>query len=205
MTAVVLVLHVIASLVMIFLVLLHSGIVYPSERDPTRLFTALSQLKAQDADTFGRLRVRFRAAVHDEMLRTMAREAGVESAIEICPAVGYREALAEMMAADGLLILQAANCNAQIPAKLYEYLRAGRPILALTDPAGDTAATCRSAGLDAIAALDDATAIAAQLKRFVHTPNDGTLPSAAAVEDASRRGRARMLATLLDDVSIRAV
>ncbi|MCB1961520.1 MAG: glycosyltransferase [Rhodocyclaceae bacterium] len=187
------------------LTLLHSGIVYPSERDPTRLFTALSQLKAQDADTFGRLRVRFRAAVHDEMLRTMAREAGVESAIEICPAVGYREALAEMMAADGLLILQAANCNAQIPAKLYEYLRAGRPILALTDPAGDTAATCRSAGLDAIAALDDATAIAAQLKRFVHTPNDGTLPSAAAVEDASRRGRARMLATLLDDVSIRAV
>lgn len=180
------------------LTLLHSGIVYPSERDPTRLFDALHLLKTQHADVFERLRVRFRAAVHDDMLRAMAREAGVESAIEIFPAIGYRDALAEMMSADGLLILQAANCNAQIPAKLYEYLRAGRPILALTDPAGDTAATCRNAGLEAIAALDDAQAISAQLQRFVHSPKDGTLPTAAAVDRASRRGRARTLAELLD-------
>ena len=39
-----------------------------------------------------------------------------------------------MLRADGLLILQAANCNEQIPAKLYKYLRARRPIVALTDP-----------------------------------------------------------------------
>ena len=57
-------------------------------------------------------------------------------------------ALAEQLAADGLLLFQAANCNHQIPAKLYEYLRAGRPILALTDAAGNTAATLRGAPLN---------------------------------------------------------
>ena len=34
-----------------------------------------------------------------------------------------------MLAADGLLLMQAANRNSQILAKAYEYLRAGRPIL----------------------------------------------------------------------------
>jgi len=43
-------------------------------------------------------------------------------------------ATAVRMAADALLVMQASNCNAQIPAKIYEYLRAGKPILALTDP-----------------------------------------------------------------------
>ena len=44
----------------------------------------------------------------------------------------------------GLLLLQASNCNDQVPAKAYEYLRCHRPVLALTDPAGDTAELLRS-------------------------------------------------------------
>ena len=64
----------------------------------------------------------------------------------LAPPIGYGEALAEMISSDALLILQASNCNDQIPAKLYECLRARRPILGLTDPAGDTAAALRAAG-----------------------------------------------------------
>jgi len=50
-----------------------------------------------------------------------------------------------------LLLLQASNCNSQIPAKVYEYLRAGKPILALTDPEGDTATLLRNLGINTIA------------------------------------------------------
>lgn len=35
----------------------------------------------------------------------------------------------QTMSADALLVLQASNCNAQIPAKAYEYTRTGRLIL----------------------------------------------------------------------------
>ena len=105
-----------------------------------------------------------------------------------------------MLRADALLVLQASNCNEQIPAKLYEYLRAGRPIVALTDPVGDTADVVRAAGLDAIARLDSVDDIVALLRRFIASIRAGAapLPAADYVAAASRRGRTRELATLLD-------
>jgi hypothetical protein len=124
--------------------------------------------------------------------------------IEVLPPVPYREALAEMLRADGLLIMQASNCNEQIPAKLYEYLRARRPVLALTDPTGDTAATLRRAGIDAMAPLDNAAHIADLLRRFLHshqTLAPRTLADETHIQAASRRGRAGELAALLDSLS----
>jgi glycosyltransferase involved in cell wall biosynthesis len=181
--------------------LLHSGIVYPSERDPTQLFAALALIRDRSPDIYAGLRIRFRAAVHDELLHTLAERHEVADAIETLPPVAYREALAEMLRADALLVLQASNCNAQIPAKLYEYFRARRPIIALTDPEGDTGITCREAGITAIAPLDTAQAIAECLVRFSNSPSLGTLTNDSTIEAASRRGRTRDLAGMLDDVT----
>jgi hypothetical protein len=109
-----------------------------------------------------------------------------------------------MLAADGLLLLQAGNCNHQIPAKLYEYLRAGRPVLALTDPAGDTAATLRQAGIDAIAMLDSEADIVRALTRFLRLARKGEAPLAtpAALARHSRAARTRELAALFDDIAL---
>ncbi|MDP1693704.1 MAG: glycosyltransferase [Burkholderiaceae bacterium] len=178
------------------LTLLHSGIVYPSERDPTQLFAALRLL----GPAAQRLRLRFRGAAHDDLVRRLADEQGVGALVETLPPIAYNEALREMLRADALLVLQASNCNEQIPAKLYEYLRCGRPILGLCDPVGDTAATLRQAGLHAIAPLDDAAQIAAALQRFIDggaSARDAR-PDPAVVAAASRRGRTAALAGLLD-------
>jgi len=182
------------------LTLLHSGLVYPMERDPTQLLRALQSLKDSGKLPPGQLRLRFRAAVHDSMLARLAREHQVEDWIECLPAVGYRAAIAEMLRADGLLVLQAACCNEQIPAKIYEYLRAGRPILALTDAAGDTAATLRAAGVEHLAPLDSAEAIATQLMAFVTALRQAKAapPSPAVVRQASRRERTAELVRLLE-------
>ena len=181
------------------LTLLHSGIVYPDERDPTALMAALGMLRAASSAGRGAAAHPLSRAVHEAMLHALATAHGVDAMIDVAPALSYREALAEMMRADGLLILQAANCNEQIPAKLYEYLRARRPIVALTDPAGDTAATLRRTGGAHVAPLDDATAIADLLRRFVTEPGlREDLPDAAAVAQCSRRARTAALASLLD-------
>ena len=186
------------------LTLVHSGLVYPSERDPTALFVALARHKQAGSATARRLRVRFRAAVHDDLLRQLAQEHGVQELIEICPPVPYREALVEMQRADGLLVLQAASCNAQIPAKIYEYMRARRPVLCLSDPAGDTEAALRRAGITAHARLDDAPAIAERLAQLVADLDTGSragyLADEAAVQAASRQGRTQSLAALLDQL-----
>ena len=183
--------------------LLHSGIVYPAERDPTQFFAALGRLKAAGVIAPGSLVVRFRAAVHDDLLQALAARHDISDLIDCQPPVPYRQALAEMLAADGLLVMQAAGCNEQIPAKIYEYLRANRPILTLTDPQGDTATTLRQAGATDIIRLDSADDISQALPAFLAAIRSGqaVLPTPQAVAAASREGRTAQLAKLLDAAS----
>jgi hypothetical protein len=180
--------------------LVHSGIIYPSERDPTQFLVALENLAKAGRVRPGRLKIRFRGAVHEAVLNELVRRHRLEALIELLPPLPYRHALREMMQADGLLVLQAANCNEQIPAKIYEYLRCRRPILGLTDHAGDTAAVLRDAGVDTIAALDSPEEISATLERFVHAvaENRAPLPAESAVRAASRGRRTESLAQLLE-------
>lgn len=186
--------------------LLHSGIVYPSERDPTSLFQALHFLLERGTICDSTFRLRFRAAVHQDLLSTLSEKYATQGIIEILPPLPYREALSEMLRSDALLILQAANCNEQIPAKLYEYLRTGRPVLGLTDPKGDTAWALRNAGITNIASLENANAIAGALSTFLDQIARGqsnvALPEA--VQAADRRSRSRILAQLLDSAIERA-
>jgi glycosyltransferase involved in cell wall biosynthesis len=181
--------------------LVHSGIVYPSERDPRHLFEALARLKKVEPEVFARLRIRFRAAVHETFLRELAEVHDIVDVIEVLPALAYREALSEMMAADGLLVLQASNCNAQIPAKLYEYFRANKPIIVLSDPKGDTASTARAAGVNTISPLDDTAEITTLLTNFVRQPDAGSLPNFQQVVAASRRARTEQLCELLQSAT----
>lgn len=185
------------------LLMLHSGIVYPSERDPTHLFVALGRLKMQGLLAPTDLRIRFRASGHDALLGDLANTHGAQDFIELCQPIPYREALGEMMAVDALLIMQASNCNAQIPAKIYEYLRAGRPIVALTDPVGDTAGVLRDAGIRRTFRLDSVDEIMQGLPRFVSDWRASIfeLPDPTYVGQASRRGRSEALCRYLDRVA----
>ena len=186
------------------LTILHSGIVYGSERDPTQLFVALGRLSREAPHVAERIRVRFRAPVHDDLLHGLAERHGVRKLVEVCPPLPYREALGEMMRADALMVLQAENCNTQIPAKIYEYLRAGRPVFCLSHPDGDTEAALRRAGVQAHARLDEPGSIMALLRRLLDDLDSGELrgylPELDAIHAASRAGRAKTLAGWLDKI-----
>jgi glycosyltransferase involved in cell wall biosynthesis len=183
------------------LTLLHSGVVYPHERDPNALFAALASLN--ETHRHVPFRIRFRAAGNETQFSRLAERYAVAERIEFLPPLPYKAALAEMLRADGLLVLQAANCNDQIPAKVYEYFRARRPIVALTDPRGDTAGLLRQCGIESIAALDDPAAIASLLAKALTelATGHGALPDEAAVRAASRHSRSEALARLLDSVT----
>lgn len=182
------------------LTLLHSGIIYRSERDPTQFFAAIAALKARGAIRRETLRIVLRASGQEGNYGDDLRRLGIDDIVELAPAVAYVSALREMMTVDGLLLLQAANCNAQVPAKIYEYLRANRPVLALTDPAGDTARTLARMGVGLVARLDSATEIEAALLRFIEQLRHGTAVQAApeTVASYSREAQAGQLAALFD-------
>lgn len=180
--------------------LLHSGVVYPSERDPTQLFDALASLKRSADSTMPAFRIRFRASGNDVLLKSMVEQRAIADIVQFMPPIPYAEAIDEMLRADGLLVMQASNCNQQIPAKLYEYLRAGRPVIGLTDPVGDTAGVLRAAKLPMIARLDSSEEIADLLKTAVRQIADSSAPRLAedAVRAYSREARSEALAKLLN-------
>lgn len=184
-------------------ILVHSGLLYRRERDPTAFFDAITALKQHKSITADRLRVVLRAPGFETHYQEELAARGIDDIIRIEPSIAYEEALSEMLAADGLLLFQAANCNHQIPAKVYEYLRARRPLLALTDTAGDTANLLRQSGIDSIVALDDANAIAAALVRFLDQIAGGTAPIASdsIITSHSREARTDELLSVLDGVT----
>ena len=183
--------------------LIHSGVLYPQERDPIPFFSALRMLKDAgeiDAQSF---RVILRATASDDFYRPILDQYGIADMVRLEGPIAYQAALQEMLCADGLLLFQAAMCNHQIPAKLYEYFRAGKPILALTDADGDTATLLRSAGGNDIVDIADEKNIADGLRRFIDGIRSKTIvgtPKAVAAK-YSRRARTQELAKLLDEIA----
>jgi hypothetical protein len=179
--------------------IVHSGVIYPSERDPNDFFAALSELKATDEITSSSLNIVLRATGHDDHLRPLLDKYNISDIVELAPSMNYRAALEEMCNAEGLLILQAANCNHQVPAKVYEYFRTGRPILALTDPQGNTAKVVAGSGVDYIAPLDNTLEIKTTLRRFLTDIQQGNAKTASkqAIEGSSREAGTKKLADLL--------
>ncbi|WP_372740497.1 glycosyltransferase family 4 protein [Neptunomonas sp.] len=184
------------------LTLIHSGVLYPSERDPVPFFQAIAELKAESELSAQRVCIVLRATGHDELYSPLLIDAQIDDVVKLAPEVPYREALSEMLQAGGLLIFQASNCNHQIPAKLYEYFRARRPILALTDKQGDTAKALSDAGIKTVVALDDKDAIKTALLRFIYAleENGGTVCSDEIMNQYSRKSASKKLGVLLDRV-----
>jgi glycosyltransferase involved in cell wall biosynthesis len=185
------------------LVLLHSGVLYPTpDRDPRALFAAIGKLRAEGRISAEDLKIVLRASGHDERYKRQIHEHRIEDIVSLKSPIAYVAALAEMLSADGLLLFQGYTSNPAIPAKLYEYLRAKRPILAMVDSEGDTAGVLRKAGVGRIVPLESSEKIAAALVEFLEGLRTGREPIASDTEIAShsRESKAAELAAVLDSV-----
>lgn len=185
------------------IILLHSGLLYPSERDPRAFFAALEELNRAGEISEAGLKIVLRASGNEDYYRELVRAHGLQGIVFLEPAISYHGALEEMTSADGLLIFQASSCNHQIPAKVYEYLRARRPIFALTDPVGDTAQLLVDAGIDTLCPLDSKAAIMQGLRDFLERLRHGRAPLAndAIIASYTRESRTKELVKLLDPLA----
>lgn len=187
-----------------FLKLVHSGILYPGpDRDPSAFFEAVRGLLDAEPRWRERLRVVLRASAHDTVYRPMIERLALTPWVELAPPIPYRAALDEMLQAAGLLVFQGHTSNPAIPAKLYEYFRAGRPILAMVDSEGNTASLLRSEAVGTLVPLDDPARIQSGLSTFLASIEAGTSPVLSSERAArfERGARAADLAQLLDCVA----
>jgi glycosyltransferase involved in cell wall biosynthesis len=146
------------------LVLCHTGNLYQA-RDPRPLLRALAgvlQGGRVPPDAFC-LQLVGGAGGEFDTTGEVAR-LGLAEAVQFVPPVSHGESLGFLRAADILLVVQP-DTAVQVPVKLYEYLWARKPILALASP-GAVADLIHEGNVGRVVAADDEAAIAAALVAF---------------------------------------
>jgi len=120
--------------------IVHPGQIY-ANRDPAPFLESLRILATEDAAGGRPIRVKFIGCEGDraELVKRLAREAGVGQAVTVIGNVPHAESIRAMCQADILLLVDTPGRRSGVPAKLFEYLGAGRPILAMAEPDGDVA------------------------------------------------------------------
>jgi glycosyltransferase involved in cell wall biosynthesis len=119
--------------------------------------------------------------------------------------LAHREALAELQAADCLLLIIPTEHGDQCyTGKLFEYLASGKPILALVPPSGAAASLLRKAGTGTVVAPEDVPAIRSALLRLFQDWKAGRLSvclNESAIQQYERRHLTKRVADILDQVS----
>jgi glycosyltransferase involved in cell wall biosynthesis len=121
--------------------------------------------------------------------------------------VPYEESLRQLSAADLLLLLQASNDTVGlVPAKLYEYLRAQKPILALVRTGAVTEVLAETGG-GWIADPADAASLDVTLAEIVREWRDHRLVARcadlAALRRFDRRALTAELAAVFEEAYLR--
>ena len=173
------------------LLILHSGLIYPKDRNPSTFFSAINSLLQKKMIDRENLCIRFRAPYHDEEVLASAQQYGLQDVVEVAAPVPYQRAIAEMLGADLLVVFQGSSFNAQIPAKIYEYLRTGRPVFAVVDPSGDTAAVLHQFPLVYVADISSGASVGDRLEEALGDMKIGAQEGAAEKNIELVRGYSR--------------
>jgi len=183
--------------------LLHSGALQPVGRNPETFFAALSRLKQAGEIDASSLRVVFRACGFEQQYGDLARRLDVDDIVAFEDRLPYEQAIQEMVEVDGLLVFQGTAYNYVVPAKIYEYFFARRPIFAVVDKAGETCRLLDEVGFDSVADIAKPDEIAEQLSIFLRRLRDETyvLPADSAIEGFSRRRQTQKLSALLAEMA----
>lgn len=183
--------------------LLHSGILYTEGRDPSYFFAAIAQLKLDGVVDANNFEVILRASGEEAHFKSLVKQFDIDDLIHITPPIVYTEALAEMLRVDGLLLFQGTPFNRQVPAKIYEYFRARKPIFALLDHSGDTAHILKKAGFNDLVNMTNVEEITFMLASFIQKIRSSSahVASEDLIYASSREHCAHQLAHIFDEVT----
>jgi len=184
------------------LTLLHSGALQPKGRNPRAFFEGLKRLKSNGVVDSTGIRVVFRACGFEDQYQEIARSLGVDDLVEFGGYIPYDKALGEMVNADALLVFQGTAYNHAVPAKLYEYFFAHKPILGILDKSGETRRVLEDVGIAPTSDINDPTDIANHIKTLLGDlgPTSPYVANTREIKNYSRRSQTRRLAELLNTV-----
>jgi glycosyltransferase involved in cell wall biosynthesis len=176
----------------------HAGSFF-GKRDPRPFLTALARVDGAVARFVGD----FRASD-----REWAEELGLGDRLELIPYVPRRRSLELQRDSEALLLLipeAGGRGRGVLSGKVFEYLAAERPILAVVPPEGAAAKLLADTGAGVVVAPDDVDGIARELTALRDAWQAGALDGTPLSEEwrgrLSRRARVEELAALLEQLA----
>jgi glycosyltransferase involved in cell wall biosynthesis len=177
------------------------GTLYQDVNRPEYLFEALRSLKAMYGSVELPLELVFMGMV-DGRYVALSRELGLNDVVRFVHYRPHRESIACLETADAALILVDPHPNADrhVPGKLFEYLGARKPVLALAPPDSEAARLIVENHAGVVLAPDDPSSISKVLKKWIDLKLAGKdLPaiSDSSLAPYSRKNQAESLDTIL--------
>jgi glycosyltransferase involved in cell wall biosynthesis len=184
-------------------VLLHSGAIY-GPRHPGVLLKSIERLVSSGALAPDRLQVHLMGSVDwnqswvsDVGFQSLVAESWIQCTGEVLPRADARRAMAM---ADYLLLLDTETGNGQqVPAKLFEYILIGRPILAFTNPGSATESILSRSGIPhaCISYQAEPAQVDRVLRGFLELPSEPVRPSAWFAEQFDAEKQTQTLLSIL--------
>ncbi|HEX8747025.1 MAG TPA: glycosyltransferase [Pyrinomonadaceae bacterium] len=171
--------------------ILYTGVVYEGRQDPSPLFAALKELGAE----MKAVEVAFYGSFLQKV-RELVAVYGVEAVVQVNDPVPYRQSLQMQTEADVLLLLlwNDPEHKGVYTGKLFEYIGARRPILAVGNPGDVAAELIQSRGLGVVS--NDVNQILDHLRGWIKRKRETgriTFSGEREVTEFSREEQTRVL------------
>jgi glycosyltransferase involved in cell wall biosynthesis len=169
-------------------------------RNPQTFFAALSDVFQQRPELRGKLAV-YLVGANDPSVVQLVEKYNLSGIVKIIPYQTHKRCLEILSGSDVLLLIDSPDFNVSIPGKTFEYLRTGKPILALL-PEGATARLLRESGVDTIVHPGDVAGIKEILLDLYQRFKNGDLvgPTNFVEKIYDRRYLTSRLADIFEDV-----
>jgi len=143
-------------------VISYFGALY-ARRSLRALFSAVKDMQ-DEAD----IAIKLYGNYHTETKQEI-EQSGIAEKITIIPQLSHHEALQQMLVADALLlVINSGSPKGTLTSKVFEYLRLGKPILALIPKFSEAAELLAESGQSYIAPMESRQKIAECLNRLIH-------------------------------------
>lgn len=180
----------------------HVGMINKA-RNPENLWSAIAEIIREEKGFAGDLKICFTGTMDYSVRESLKKYVLMDYLVDFGQ-LPHREAIRNMQQAALLLLLvnDAQDILGRIPAKLFEYLAAGRPVLNIGDPAGDAAQIIAETGAGLTVSLNDAEAIKEALRTLYHRwkAGDRNLPPLP-IEKYTREAIAMQYAALMHSLT----
>lgn len=170
-----------------------------SERNPEALWKTLRKISEENPSFKEDLRLKFAGAVSEEVKKSLQRNELLENS-NFAGYVSHSEALQLQKRSQLLLLVEidSGETKAIIPGKLFEYLAAGRPIIALGPEGSDIKGIIQETQAGRFFSYSERKALESEILRCYEEFKKGNLNvSSVAIEKYSRRELTKHMASLI--------